>query len=228
MSKRILFSLFFTILFSSLYSQLENKLTTYAYTGLPLYNQEDGGQAFRNVFNGYKPIPYIGFGLDYGFNNHFVVGPNIRFMRTSKANVSIPNVTIGIEAKYNILPNDKKISPFIVSEASVTNLSITQDEVVEVETINNKSGNQPYEQSVTKYTPSSVTKLSLIPGVTIGTGIDFTLKKKYGVFVSFNYMFTNAHNHAKLIETYSDNTSKYSYFLIKAGLNFGFLRSKKI
>ena len=170
----------------------------------------------------------LGVGLDYGFNTHLSIGPTVRVMQTRKENVRIPNVTFGLETKYNFLANDKKVSPFIVSEVSMTNLVIRQEEVTEEEIVNTKNGNEPLKQINVTTTPVSETKIGSILGVTLGIGSDFTVKQKYGVFVSFNYMFTNAHEHAKLQEVYPENTSKYSFFLIKAGMNFGFLRSNKI
>lgn len=210
-------------------AQFENKLNAIAYTGLPLFSKEDGGQAFKNVFNGYKPLPYIGFGMDYAFNLKFAIGPSVRFLYNSKSNYKIPNTTIGLEAKYNFVPNDKKISPFIVSEVNVSYLSITQNTFYETTSTEVQESPQEVTQTGTikEYKERSI-KLSNVPGLTVGLGSDFTLKQKYGMFVSFNYMMTGAHNQAKLLEVYPDNTSKYSYFLIKLGFKFGFLRSNSL
>jgi len=210
-------------------AQFENKLNAFAYTGLPIYKADDGGQAFKNVFNGYKPLPYIGAGLDYAFNLHFSIGPSIRIMYAKKSNYKIPNTTVGLELKYNILPNDKKFSPFVVSEFSSTYLSITQNEFVETisDEIKESGKDVTFLGSDVLYPERSI-KLDNVPGMTVGVGSDFTLKQKYGVFVSFNYMFTGAHKHAKLQEVYPDNGSKYSYFLIKLGFKFGFLKSNSL
>ena len=229
MKKTTIYLILFLGFSFSAKAQFENKLNLFAYTGLPIYKAEDGGQAFKNVFNGYKPIPYIGLGLDYAFNLHFSIGPSVRLMYASKSNYTIPNTTLGLEAKYNITPKDKKISPFIVSEVSVTYLSITQEAFVEEssDVVQSESTHATQTGLVVPYQERSI-KLGNIPGLTLGAGVDFTVKQKYGMFVSMNYMFTGAHNHAKLLEIYPDNTSKYSYFLIKLGLKFGFLRNNNL
>jgi outer membrane protein W len=204
-------------------------LNTYAYTGLPLFSKDKGGEAFRNVFKGYKPLPYIGFGLDYSFNLHFSIGPTIRFLYNSKSNYKIPNTTIGLEAKYNFLPNDKKISPFVVAEFNSSYMSISQNafsEITNLELVQN-SEEVKAVQVLKEYKEKSV-KLNNVSGICMGIGSDFMVKQKYGMFVSINYMATSAHNQAKLKEIYPDNESKYSYFLIKFGLKFGFLRSNSL
>ena len=74
----------------------------------------------------------------------------------------------------------------------------------------------------------SETVLSPVLGYMVGAGIDFTLAKKYGMWVCVNYLGTDAHNHANVATTYQQNTSKYAFFVLKVGFKFSFLQSKSL
>lgn len=227
--KKVILSIIVMCCASGLFAQFENKLNAYVYSGLPIYKSDKGNEAFRTVFNGLRPLPYLGLGLDYAFNLNLSIGPSVRVLYTSKENYRVPNLTAGLEVKYNFVPNDKTISPFIVSEFSVSYLKITQDAFSETftETVREDDAHVRQDELRIDYAERSF-NLDNVSGLTLGLGSDFTIKQKYGMFVSLNYQFTSAHNHAKLQEVYPDNESKYNFFLVKVGLKLGFLRNKEL
>lgn len=213
------------------FAQFENKLTASAFLAIPKYTPENGGATFQNVFNGYKAIPFVGGGIDYSFNTHMSIGGNVKLMFPSKDFHSIINTNLGVSLKYNILPNDKPVSPFIYTELNFSHIILEikgyDASFTSVEAPDRIEGNVTpynYEYSISP----SQTLLSPVLGYMIGVGTDFTMMKKVGIWVSINYMATDAHNHAEVAINYPDNISKYSFFVLKLGVKFGFLQSKSL
>ena len=213
------------------FSQFENKVHTSVFLGLPRYSPKQSGPTFQNVFNGYKPLPFLGVGLEYAFNTKLSFGANLKFIAPTKENHRILTGNLGLGLKYNLTPSDRAISPFIYSEMNFSHIIINIDGYTE-----SFSEVEDYSADETHATPTnwesiveeSETVLSPVLGYMVGVGLDFTLAKKYGMWVSINYLGTDAHNHANVATTYQQNTSKYAFFVLNVGFKFGFLQSKSL
>ena len=108
-------------------------------------------------------------------------------------------------------------------------ISITQDEITSSYTIESSTREGCVTaKEATIYKPATSFKLSNVSGFMFGIGNDFVVKQKYGVFMSVNYMSTSAHEQALISEIYEENQSKFNYVIIRAGVKFGFLRSKSL
>ncbi len=212
----------------SAFAQFENKLNAVVFTGLPIYTSSTGTNPVENVFNDYKSIPYIGIGLDYGFNNHLSIGPNFRFLYAIKDGFSVPTTTFGLEMKYNFMPSDQTISPFISGEFNLTWMSIVQDEINTTQEISPEGQTGIIHTTNVIYKPATSFRLDNVSGFMIGFGSDFMIKQKYGIFISLNFMSTTADKQALVAELYNENQSKFAFFVIRGGIKFGFLKSKSI
>lgn len=229
--RKIVFILVCLLVSTYCSAQFESKLNALVFIGMPRYTPEDSGPSFQNVFNGYKPYPYLGFGLDYAFNNKLSAGVNIKLIRPLKDNHKILNSNLGLGLKYNFVPSDKTLSPFVHAEFNFSSILIDvegyEESFDEVEGYQ-EDASQPTYLGSNSEVSNSTTTLSPVLGYMVGLGTDITLKQKYSLWVSLNYFATDAHNHAKLVETHPENTSKFSFIVLKVGIKLGFLRSKSL
>ncbi len=211
---------------ASTFGQFEHKVTATVFTGVPFFKKAGGIQG-ENIFNGYASIPYLGFGLNYNLNTHFSIGANVKEFVTKKANYSLSNSNLGIGVKYNIVPMDKKISPFVAAEGDVGFMVLGQKANSTWE-YPEASNDQQVTYVAQLHNYPKVNTTATYVGAILGAGVDFTLKLKYGVFISANYMFTNAQSTSAIVMDFKDNTSKFDFFMIQTGLRFSFGKSKSL
>ena len=208
------------------FAQLEHKATAYISIGMP-FIKSAGPIAGENIYYGYKPIPYLGLGLQYNRSTHFSIGAVLRQLVTSKANYNLSHTTIGLTMKYNFLPSDKKVSPFGILELSTGYLYLSQkaNNTVEKPIVVNPEHVAITEQE--KSYPEIKRGFSSF-GVMLGVGIDFTLNLKYGMFVSANYFLSDAHKSAVMETHFEQNTSKFRFLMLQTGIRFSFGKSKSV
>lgn len=214
------------------FAQLENKLFAHGYIGLPIYNKqsnENQSISGQNIFSDYKSIPMIGGGIYYGFNTKLAIGINGRFNYTNKDNYTLPAFGLGLETKYNFVHNDKPISPFVIAEINTNAIAINQTSFTENVNLSPTGNTEDVEPTLsTTFYPEQQIKLNNVLGYMIGAGVDFTVKKKLGMYFSVNYMTTNADQQAAVSELYPDNNSTYSFITLKVGIKIGFLQSNDL
>ncbi len=216
-------------------AQFENKLTGYAYFGLPFYGKAPATESpSTQMLTGYKPVPYLGVGALYSFNTKFSAGVNLRGMTTYKnfgdnGRFQMSDFGMNLVLKYNIIHNDKPISPFIQLEAGGGITRLVQDSATV-----NVSSPADLDPEHIAYEGEQQLKLPRITNnyftqsVMIGAGVDFVIKQKYGVFVSANYLLNNADRNSQLQEDFPENESKLNFLMIQAGIKFSFLKSKSL
>lgn len=210
-------------------AQFENKLNAVVFVGLPFYPKSEITNPMKNVFSDYQSIPMVGVGLDYAFNNHLSIGPNFRFLFVQNDDFSAPVSTLGLEMKYNILPSDKKYSPFFAAEFNLTSMNVTQGALHEDYDLNSSDIEGSVEvrgQGV--HSDEATFAIEMVPGYMLGGGLDLVIKQKYGMYFSVNYMSTQAHKDPEVLELYSDNQSRFHFVVIRVGVKFGFLRKKSL
>lgn len=208
-------------------AQMEHKLTGIVSIGAPLIKAA-GSVSAENIFYGYKAIPYLGIAVLYNSSTHFGIGGSLRQLYTTKPNYGISHTSLGLLLKYNILPSDKKISPFVNAEFSTGYMMISQK-----------------ANTITEQPPAVEDKTHVIVkdwernypeiktgfgtyGVLLGVGVDFTLKLRYGLFVSANYYLSDAHKTGAFKGFFEENKSTFNFLLMQAGVKFSFGKSKSI
>jgi hypothetical protein len=229
--KNIYYLLFFGLVFTyQVSAQFENKVNTHASIGVPIFSPETGDVASEEVFAGYSSLPSFSFGLNYAFNTKFSFQSDLRLMYTTKTSVySITDVTVDLMLKYNFVHSDKLFSPYIIGGMNIGTLYLVQQEHDEYQ-----PGREPASVEDTQNNGVTVsqpeTKFTIFPaiGITGGVGVDFTLKKKVGLFVNGLYTMNNAANHVLVKESFPNNYSTWGYFLFQVGVKFSFIKSKSI
>jgi hypothetical protein len=208
------------------YAQFEHKMTAYVFVGVPFFKKAGDIQG-QNIFNGYSPIPALGFGINYNLSTKLSIGANINQLITKKANYTLSNTNVGVGVKYNFVPMDKKISPFVYMEGNMGYLIVSQkaNSTWEYPVVNDPN-HVEFVKQLHNYPKQNIPITYL--GAMVGVGLDFTLKLKYGLFVSANYMFTNASNTVTCVQNFEDNTSKFNFIMIQTGLRFSFGKSKSL
>lgn len=212
--------------FTTSFGQLENKVTAYVFLGVPLFPSAGSIQG-QNIYNGYAPIPYLGLGLNYNLNSRLAIGANIKQLYTTKSNYTLSNSNLGVGVKFNFVPMDKPISPFVSVEGNLGYLTVSQKANSTTETVTNSDPNQVLITSQVRNYPEIKTGFSTF-GVMMGAGVDFTLKLKYSFFVSLNYLITDASTTFTSQQNFADNTSKFQFFMPQVGVRFSFLRKKSL
>ena len=211
-------------------AQFENKVNTHASIGIPVFPSQTGDVASEEIFVGYSSLPSFSFGLNYAFNTKVSFQSDLRVMYTSKTSVySITDVTVDLMLKYNFVHSDKLFSPYIIGGVNIGTLYLVQKEHEEFQ-----PGGEPASPEDTHNDGVIVrqpeTKFTIFPaiGVTGGLGVDFTVKKKIGLFVNGLYTMNNAANHVLVKESFPNNHSNWGYFLFQVGVKFSFLKSRSV
>jgi outer membrane protein W len=226
MKKSLLFILF--ISYSVLgWAQLERKIALTAALGTPFYNKAGAVQS-ENIYTGYNSIPGVRVGLQYNINHFIGIGPVLGFSYGTKPNYSMATSQVGLAAKYNIIPFDKAFSPFITVEVDLNYITISQkaNAATETPTVNDDPQHIIPTSKVHNY-PEIKTGFTST-GAIIGVGTDFTLKKKYTLFTSINYVLTNSASSYTSTSLFPENTSKLNYMLLQVGMRFAFGQSKSL
>ena len=208
-------------------AQMEHKFTGLVSIGVPLIKSA-GNISAENIYYGYKSIPYLGVAILYNSSTHFGIGGNLRQLYTTKPNYEISHTSLGLLIKYNILPSDKKISPFVNAELSTGYMMISQKANTITEqpaALEDKTHVivQEWERSY----PEIKTGFGTY-GAMLGIGADFTIKLKYGLFVSANYYLSDAHKTGAFKGFFEENKSTFNFLLMQAGVKFSFGKSKSI
>lgn len=208
------------------YSQLEHKVTAQVSLGLPLIKKAGPVNA-ENIFYGYKKLPYVGFGVMYNNSVHFSMGGMLRQLYTKKDFYSLSHTSLGLVAKYNFIPSDKKMSPFVTAELNTGYVVLSQkpNSTIEYPKVTDQAHVAIVEQE-RKY-PEIKTGFATF-GALAGVGVDFTLKLKYKLSFSANYFVSDAAKNPGITVSFPENTSKLRFLLLQTGFSFSFGKSKSL
>lgn len=214
------------------HSQFENRLNLYVSIGTIPF-QPDSEIQSESIFQGYRSTPYLHAYLGYSLNRKLSMGGSLRQIVTSKENYLLSNTCIGYGVKYNFLPFDKPISPFIYTEAGINYTFVSQSQNTQV--IQYSTSTDPTSITVEETTlQEPEIQLNIFPSLSaiIAVGAEFTLKsirkKNLGLYLMCGYSASNTAEKNSVKENFPNNTSQFNYFLISAGVRFSFIQRKSL
>lgn len=145
----------------------------------------------RNYFANFKSSPLIGLGFSMYLSDHIRMGANVEATSTSQDHYAMSFTSINPTFTYHILPFDKRISPFVSVNASLSFLNLRQDPYTYI----------AYPQ--TGYSKPDITNPLIVKeeismpyfylqsqpmmGWGFGLGADVKLKKHIGLILCLNY-----------------------------------------
>ncbi len=226
-----------SLLASSVQAQFGRKATISGFVGTMVTGNEKvntSSTTSQDIFGSYKPGIVVGGALFYNVTKLLAVGARARYVNTSKTDYSINQFTIGVDGKFNFLPSDKKLSPYIVAEANLSLTGVNQTANVTptnpASSIYDPGGNPKYitvTQVDTYYPTASVSFVPLL-GYAAGAGLDIRVSEAVGAFVQVDYSSSLAKNQGTIKKYFPNNTSNFSYILISAGLKFNLFKSTSL
>ena len=226
--KRIVALLALTIALGA-QAQFEKKLNTHLFLGVPFIGAQEGTVS-QSIYTGYGKTPYFGGGVNYALNNKFSTQGDIRMLFTSKESgiYKLYHVTIDLQAKYNFVPADKPVSPFVIGGITLGSMHVFQKANTEVITEFTKAE----DGSAVEYTQTTVEhpliKFTMFPslGLVAGAGVDVTYNKTIGLTFAAMYSTSNIHNNILMKQYFAENLSQFNLLYIQAGVKLSFLKSK--
>lgn len=212
-------------------AQFERKVSLYVNTGIAVFpgsekiNQQNG-QA-TNIFGAYKPAPMLGGAILYAIDGHFSAGGSIRAMRSVKPYSSILVNSVGGIVKYNIIPSDKKISPYVFFEGNLSFVSIAQKSHNSSFTPSNQGNSDtiPVSTINTTYTTFNVLFAPTF-GIYSGGGVDIQVSEAFNLFVQLGYNECFARNTRLIRDNFSSNSSNLSYWNAAIGVRLNLFKKK--
>jgi len=201
------------------------------FTGADKLNS--AGQS-EDIFGGYKPGIVVGGALFYNITKLIGVGARARYLNVAKPNYTVNQFTLGLDGKFNFLPSDKKFSPYVVAEANMSLIGVSQ-------TVNDKTSYPTASYYAPggsgKYIPVNqisltypTTTVSFVPlfGFTGGAGIDIRVWETAGLFAQVDYSASFAKNQSTIKEYFPSNTSNLQYILVSVGIKFNLFKSTSL
>jgi hypothetical protein len=230
--KKLLIILLAGILTNSAHAQFENRINLYIGLGITPFAPDQSIQT-KSIFNGYRTIPFFQAYLGYSINRNFSVGGTFRQLVTTKDNYLLSNTSIGPALKFNFLPYDKAISPFIYVEIGVNYTYLAQSQNTRVVQI--PPSTDPKEIQINEVAVREPElQLNIFPTFSslFGAGVEFNIKKNrkknFGLFLMGGYSLSTTAESNQVKENFSQNDSALNNFVISGGLRFSFLRKKSI
>lgn len=226
-------TLIFTLSLLSLFAmaQLENKGNIYIQVGMPVF--EDAGQnPAESIFAGYNTVPYFGGYAFYSFNSRMHAGGSLKVLVANKTNFSLSNTSFGAVFRYNILPIDRTISPFVMVEGNINYTYISQKESNITITDLEVSGDEDVVLTRIEYQQPEI-NVGVFPvfGAYASIGTDITpgsSNKNFGMFLSVDYYLNNVSSQDIIMEKFPNNTSEFKYWSVSLGVRISFIRKKDI
>lgn len=216
--------------------QFGRKATVSAFVGTMITGKDKINAAgiSQNLFGGYKPGIVFGGNLFYNITKNFSVGARARYINVSRTNYKVNQFALGVDGKFNFLPSDKKFSPYVVGEISLSLNGVNQSSNTQVKNPSTNYGSPdgssqdvPVTQIVYYYPSTTVSFIPML-GYAAGAGIDIRVKETLGAFVQVDYSSSFAKNQATIKKYFPDNTSNFSYILFSVGLKFNLFKSTSL
>jgi len=212
-------------------AQLENKGNIYIQVGFPVF-EAAGQNPSESIFTGYATVPYLGVYTMYSFNSRMQAGGAIKILVTSKTNYSLSNTSFGAVFRYNILPIDRTISPFVMVEGNINYTYISQKESNITITDLESAGDEDVVLTRIEFQQPEI-NVGVFPvfGAYASVGTDITpgsSNKNFGMFLSVDYYLNNVSGQDIIIEKFPNNTSEFNYWSVSLGVRISFIRKKDI
>ena len=211
--------------------QFERKVSVYAFVGASGFSgnlSRDSSGLPKNMFGKYNPAPTVGVAAFYALDGHLSVGGSLKLLLTEKTASRLFQSTLGADIKYNILPSDKRISPYILFEGNISFSSIKQNNYVEdlpVPSSANGSGNVSISDYQVRYTSYNLFFVPAV-GTFFAGGVDVRLKESLHVFGQVGYNTTFIKGNSLLKGVYPTNNSNLSYANISVGVRLNLFQKK--
>ena len=225
----------FLLLFSMCnlaFAQFENRLNLYTGIGVVPF-QPDAQIQTETVFQGYRSVPFFHGFLGYSVNRKFAMGGAFRQLLTAKDNYVLSNSMIGFGTKYNFIPFDKAISPFVYVDLGVNYTYLEQQQ--NTQTVPQQPTGNPQDINVNEITiQEPEIQLAIFPSFSalLAVGAEFTIKrarkKNLGFFILGGYSISNTASKSNVTELFPRNDSQLNYPMVCAGLRFSFLQRKSL
>ena len=212
-------------------AQLENKGNIYLQLGFPVFEEATANPS-ESIFTGYNSVPYFGAYALYSFNSRLHAGGSLKILVTNKTNYSFSNTSFGAVFKYNILPVDRAISPFVLVEGNINYSYVSQTESTLTVTSIEQGEDEEIIVDQVEYEQPEI-KVGVFPvlGAYASVGVEFTpgsANKNLGFFLSGDYYLNNVHTQDVIVEKFPNNVSEFSYWSISVGVRISFLRQKDL
>lgn len=210
-------------------AQFEKKLNTHLFLGVPFIGAQEGTVS-QSIYTGYGMTPYFGGGVNYALNNRLSTQGDIRMLFTSKESgiYKLYHVTIDLQAKFNFVPADKPVSPFVIGGITLGSMHVFQKANTEVVTefTTADDGSSVEYSSLTVENP--LIKFTMFPslGLVGGAGVDLTYNKTIGLTFAAIYSTSNIHNNIMMKQYFPENLSEFNLLYLQAGVKLSFLKSK--
>jgi len=232
----IFISVFCLLASANVQAQFGRKATVSAFVGTMLTGGDhlsSGGQS-QDIFGGYHPGIVVGGALFYNITKLAAVGVRARYVNVSKTDYTVNQLTVGLDGKFNFLPSDKKLSPYLVAEANVSFVGVSQSSNDKVtypaSSYGSPDGNPKYAPVTQINYAYPTTTVSFVPmvGYAAGAGLDIRIKEAIGAFVQVDYCNTFAKNQKTIKEYFPNNTYNFHYVLVSVGLKFNLFKSTSL
>gem|GEM_PF-5059266 len=212
----------------SVMGQFERKVSVYANVGASAFSSTKAGTDANNALRAYKFSPNIGVAALYALDGHLSIGGSLRFLWGTKSKYTLLSNNLGAIIKYNILPSDKKLSPYVFFEGDLSYSSIKQA----THTGSDTSGVTPSDQGASSVTINSKTitysgQNVAVPafGTFFGGGVDIKAKETLNLFVQVGYNITYLKGIQDIKHYYAAN-SNLSYLNISVGVRLNLFQKK--
>jgi len=215
----------------SVLGQFERKVSVYAFVGGDGFSgnlNRNLTERPQNMFAKYHPAPAVGVAAFYALDGHLSVGGSLKAFLTSKTASRLFQSSIGADIKYNILPSDKKISPYVIGEINLSFNSIKQNNYVEDITPPNGANSSNTVQITDYKVQYTAFNLIFIPafGTFFGGGLDVKLKETLHFFGQVGYNSSFIKGNSLLKNVYASNNSNLSFLNISVGVRLNLFQKK--
>lgn len=232
MSRYIFSSLFSLFAYATAFGQFEQRLNLYVGIGITPFQPDQLIQT-ETIFQGYRTTPVLHTYVGYALNRKLAMGGSLRQIVTSKNNYLLTNTCVGYGTKYNFIPFDKPVSPFVYAEVGINYTFLSQ--AANSQVVAFPPPGNPIDILVTNATlQEPEIQVNIFPSASalLGAGAEFTLKrvrkKSLGFFVFGGYVFSSTARAKNVLEYFPRNESKFNYPFICAGARFSFLQRKSL
>ncbi len=213
-------------------AQFENRVNLYIGLGTTPFAPDQSIQT-ESIFNGYRTIPFVQAYLGYSVNRSFSIGGTFRQLVSTKDNYVLSNTSLGPALKFNFLPYDRGISPFVYAEIGINYTYLSQSQNTRV--VQEPPPIDPKEIRINEITVREPElQLNIFPTFSglVGAGVEFNIKKNrkktFGLFLMGGYSLSTTAESNQVKENFPQNNSGLNNFIISGGLRFSFLRKKSL
>jgi len=209
--------------------QFERKVAVYASVGYSGFSQnKKSTNDAQNALSDYKSGQTLAVSAFYALDGHLSIGGSLRFLLAEKSYYTIFSNTLGASVKYNIIPSDKRVSPYVFFEGNLGYNSLKQNShssTVTVAVPGADPGSIKYIQTTTNYQSVS-SKFVPSFGIFFGGGADIKVHETLHFFVQAGYNTTYLKNNSTINSHFNNPNSNLSYLNISVGVRLNLFQKK--